>query len=76
MKGTSITSSVLELVRKFPGSTYQELAKQSWGISPDSIHKRLPELRRRGLVYSTDMKICSVSRREAQGWAPVEKETV
>lgn len=54
-------------VTRLPGRTAREIEDQI-GIK---AHKRLPELRQRGLVSNGEMRRCSVSGRLACTWYPV-----
>lgn len=58
----------LEAVKAYPGLTSRELAARS-GIDNETMHKRLPDLERDGLVvYSETLRRCAVSGKVAGTW--------
>lgn len=62
---------VLAVVQEFPFRTSQELASK---VNPDqldgeTIHKRLPELRKQGRVINGNIRQCTVTHKQAQTWA-------
>ena len=68
----SKAQKLLAVVHEFPFRTSQELALK---VNPEvldseTIHKRLPELRKRGLVKNGGHRRCTVTRKLAQTWAP------
>lgn len=70
----SQSERILAVLREFPYRTSQELAAKVNPaiIDAAAIHKRLPELRKRGLVKNHEYRLCTVTRRKAQTWVPVE----
>jgi predicted HTH transcriptional regulator len=70
----SKSEKVLAILREFPYRTSQELAaKVNPGVvDAETIHKRLPELRKKGLVKNANFRICTVTHRRAQTWFPAE----
>lgn len=62
----------LETVMQKPGLTAREI-EDRLGIK---AHKRLPELRRAGMVRNGQTRICTVSGKQAMTWHPnVGKQT-
>jgi len=59
---------ILGMVKYKPGMTAREIELLT-GIR--GTHKRLPELRKLGLVESTGQKICSVSKQLVMVWKPL-----
>lgn len=58
---------VLDALRRFPGSTSQELAMKS-GLNNDMVHKRLPDLRRDNFACNGDPRRCKVTHKLALTW--------
>jgi len=59
-----------------PGTTGRELAvftKESDDLDYESLHKRLADAERRGLIYRGRQRVCSVTGRKATEWWPTEK---
>lgn len=65
---------VLAVLKEFPYRTSNELALKvnPEVISREAFHKRLPELRKNGLVVNSLSRKCTVTHRKAQVWVPVE----
>jgi hypothetical protein len=61
----------LETVIQTPGLTAREI-EDRLGIK---AHKRLPELRRAGMVRNGRSRICRVSGRQALTWQPIHHKT-
>lgn len=72
----SKSQKVLALVREFPFRTSRELATKvnSAVLDAEIIHKRLPDLRNKGLLVNPDTRVCSITGKEAQTWATVDAE--
>lgn len=73
----SITQKIVGLVTWFPYRTYNELAEKVNPsiITAEQLHKRLPELRKRGLVINGQLKrYCTVTHKFVQTWAPARKD--
>ena len=70
-RNVEAAAKTLALVREFPYRTARELAyKVNEGVlSADNIHKRLPELRRAGLVFNGQRRRCTITGRSAVTWA-------
>ena len=62
------TGAIFDCLCRNPGVTASELARIT-GI--DSCHKRLPELRARGMVQNGPSRVCEVTGFEAQTWFPL-----
>ena len=64
-------TKTLTLVKAFEYRTARELANKVNGnvLSHDAIHKRLPELRRRGLVWNPGIRVCTVTNKKVYTWA-------
>jgi hypothetical protein len=62
-----LQQAVLSYVRRFPGKTAHEL--DDMGGTQD-YHKRLPELRAKGLVKNGDKRNCRLTGKLAQTWWP------
>lgn len=60
----------LEVVLREPGLTAAEIARAA-GLERHAASRRLPELRRAGLVESRDPRICRVQGTRAMTWWPV-----
>jgi len=59
-----------------PGTTGRELAvftKESDGLDYESLHKRLADAERSGLIYRGRQRVCSVTGRKATEWWPTDK---
>ena len=63
-------AKVLALVKEFPYRTARELAHKINPeiVSPDSIHKRLPELMDDLLITTSLFRKCSITGRRAKTW--------
>ena len=61
----------LDAVMRTPGLTAREIENRL-GIK---AHKRLPELRRAGMVHNGRSRICTVSGRLAMTWQPNVHDT-
>ena len=61
----------LRIVRENPGNTAREIE----GITGIKAHKRLPELRRKGLVINGEDRRCRISGRPAMTWLIAESKT-
>jgi hypothetical protein len=64
---------VLAAVVRWPGRTASELAENARAVSQSTLTRydfgrRLPELRRRGLVPNGPARTCRVTRRQAMVW--------
>lgn len=61
---------VLALVFEYPFRTSSELSRKVSDevITHAALHKRLPELRRKGLVKNSDSRICTVTGKTAFTW--------
>ena len=70
------SQKVLALVRKFPFCTSRELAREvsPYVLSAETIHKRLPDLRRQGLLVNPTIRFCNVTGKAAQTWATPDAE--
>jgi predicted HTH transcriptional regulator len=58
---------VLKAVLATPGLTASELAKRH-NIDHPIMHKRLPDLRKKGLVCNLTKRTCAITRRTAMTW--------
>lgn len=58
---------VLKAVRATPCLTASELSRRH-NIDHAVVHKRLPDLRRKGLVYNVAQRACAVTGRKAMTW--------
>lgn len=72
---------VLTVVQTHPGLTSRELAKAiaakyavSELIGYDMAHKRLPELRKHGLVANGERRACAVTGMNAMTWVALTQE--
>ena len=77
--GLTQAAKVFALVQEFPFRTAAELARKvnTDVISHEALHKRLPELRKRGMVRNSDPRVCTVTGKLAATWFPgVEKTRV
>ena len=74
----SLTQSAkaLSLVCEFPFRTATELARKvnSEIISHEALHKRLPELRKQGVIRNSDSRTCTVTGKLAVTWYPAAEE--
>ncbi|MEK7269861.1 MAG: hypothetical protein AAB215_02835 [Planctomycetota bacterium] len=61
----------LEQVLERPGCTAAEIGAAA-GMNLMSVSRRLPELRRFGLVRNGRSRICSIAKRLSLTWFPVE----
>lgn len=68
-------SKVLAVVRAFPFRTSQELANKvnDSVLKAEAFHRRLPDLRKRGLVFNGDRRECTISGRKAQTWHAIPR---
>lgn len=75
-QGLTQSAKAFALVQEFPFRTATELARKvnSEIISHESLHKRLPELRKQGVINNSDSRICTVTGKLAATWFPVVKE--
>ena len=71
LDGTVQRSKALALnaVRDHPGQTARELAER---IGVRSIHRRLTELDRDGVVSRCESRRCAITGRKAATWRPVD----
>ena len=69
-RNVEAAAKTLALVREFPYRTARELAYKinEDVLSADNIHKRLPELRRAGLVANANRRRCTITGRTAVTW--------
>src|SRR3989304_5022780 len=58
-----------EMVRLYPGSTSAEVAYHA-GLDRYAAARRLPELRREGLVWNGSARICRIQGTKAIIWNP------
>jgi hypothetical protein len=58
---------VLDAVRATPGLTAKELSDKH-EIDHHAVHKRLPDLRAKGLVQNREVRQCTVTGRRAMTW--------
>ncbi len=58
---------VLDAVINYPNMTSRELAEIT-GIDNEVFHKRLPDLRRDGWLWSGDPRECRITHRHALIW--------
>ena len=71
---------VLRILVEYPTHTHAELAAEMYRQYPqmgiiccaESPHKRLPELKRKGLAKSVDTRRCTETGKEAAVWVPTE----
>jgi len=56
-----------EFVLANPGHTHAEIAA-AVGIKASNVHKRLPELRKAGLIANGETRICSISGTKMMTW--------
>lgn len=68
-------SMLLDAVRRMPGLTAAELARQV-GLDRHQAGKRLPELRTAGLIDNGPARACSVSGSRQMVWIPVAEKLV
>lgn len=63
-------AKVFALVREFPFRTSRELASKVNDniLTAESVHKRLPELAKVGLVSKANRRRCTVTGRLASTW--------
>ena len=74
-------AQVYTLVSKYPGLTHGELASLMYSFYPglgilccaETPHKRLPELENKGYVFSSDIRRCEETGKEARTWYLKEK---
>lgn len=61
--------TVFAALRKYPGRTARELARDS-GLPPDMVWKRLSDLKRVKRAYASDVlkRHCTVSNKMARTW--------
>ena len=65
--------AVLDLVRRYPGRTAQELTDLARLKDPNAVRPRLVELAREGWVEAAGSRQCSVTGRMAMTWRLVER---
>jgi hypothetical protein len=66
------TEKVRALVTEFPFRTSTELASKvnPSVLTQEEIHKRLPDLRKKGLLSNPSVRKCAITGKTAQTWAP------
>ena len=68
--------AVLRLVTNHPGSTAVQLHDNQWDLIDEyqlerhEISRRLPELRKSGLVHNGEPMVCTVSGSKQMTWLP------
>ena len=63
----------VECVTKKPGLTQAELGAIFCALDPRKIGRRLPECVRKGLIKVGPIRKCTITKRSAQTYEPVEK---
>lgn len=67
----SVTRKIIAVVGEFPYRTSRELADKVNPnlVTPEQMHKRLPELRERGLIRNGAVRRrCTITGKMAQTW--------
>ena len=67
----TISAKIVALLKEFPFRTVNELARKvpATVISAEQLHKRLPDLRKKGLVFNPMERFCTVTGKFVYTWA-------
>jgi predicted ArsR family transcriptional regulator len=67
--GKTQRAAILAMVRRMPGMTSREIAKET-GIESHRVSSRLVELREDVLVQNDEMRVCQVAGQHMKTWWP------
>lgn len=70
-KGAKQQAIAFDCVYRWPGKTSAELAQLSGELDRYTMARRLPEVRRRGLIRNGEDRKCEVTKCKAMTWEAV-----